>query len=282
MAAQYTVITLPEMETFLKRAFRALRPKQGTQNREIYYDLNLSPQVVIRVWTSIVSAWGSAAGAGEDAIRVQLLGVRVNRPLVSGKAPIVKRTQNWRNSLQDRIEDYLELYEEKSEYWDERGGAEPGSKGPAASAKQINFILSMGSKAEEAQWDETGLSWPVDESEVQNLTTKDASRVIETLLSQGLGRRYASEITDVGIREVLRQEITKSLQASMLEELSCEKSCGETCGGDCKEPGCTCGGKCKGGCQCSKPPAPIVTKVASTSMSYEDPVVASILDDLLN
>jgi hypothetical protein len=276
MAAQYTAITLPEMETFLKRAFRVLRPTQGTQNREIYYDLKLSPQVVIRVWTSIVSAWGSAAGAGQDAIRVQFFGIRVNRPLVSGKAPIVKRTQNWRNSLQDRIEEYLELYEEKAEYWDERGGAEPGSKGPAASSKQVNFILSMGSKAEEAQWDETGLSWPVDENEVQNLTTKDASKVIEILLSQGLGRRYASETPNVEIREVLRQEIARSLQASQFEELSREKSCGCTCGGDCKESGCTCGGNC----QCSKPPAPVAAKVASTT--YEDPVVASLLDDLLS
>jgi hypothetical protein len=41
------------------------------------------------------------------------------RPLVK-KGTIVKRTQNWRNSLQDRIEALLEDYESKVEYWRDR------------------------------------------------------------------------------------------------------------------------------------------------------------------
>lgn len=279
MAAQYTEITGQEMEVFLKRAFRALRPTQGIQNKEVYYDLKLSPQVAIRVWTSI-KPWGASAGVGEDAIRVQFLGVKVNRPLVSGKAPIVKRTQGWRNSLQDKIEEYLELYEEKSEYWDERGGAEPGSKGPSASDKQIKFILSMGAKAEEAQWDETGLSWPVDEQEVQNLTSKEASKAIEILLSHGLGRRYSSEdMGDMEVRTTLRQEVIRSIQADALQE---RVACEGTCEGNCDKSEGSCGGTCGGDCDCSKEPPPVVVaQVATPPKGYEDPLIASILDDLL-
>jgi hypothetical protein len=277
MAAQYTEISGQEMEVFLKRAFRALRPTQGMQNKEIYYDLKLSPQVVIRVWTSI-RPWGASAGVGEDAIRVQLLGVRVNRPLVSGKAPIVKRTQGWRNSLQDKIEEYLELYEEKSAYFDGVGGAEPGSKGPSASDKQVKFILSMGSKAEEAQWDDTGLSWPVDEQEVKNLTSKEASKVIEALLGHGLGRRYSSEeLADVGVRSILRREVMRSLQADSIQErIACEGGCS----GDCDKSECTCGGVCT----CGKKATALVSAQVPPNprqTHYEDPVIASILDDLL-
>lgn len=278
MAAQYTEISGQEMEVFLKRAFRALRPTQGIQNKEIYYDLKLSPQVAIRVWTSI-RPWGASAGVGEDAIRVQFLGVKVNRPLVSGKAPIVKRTQNWRNSLQDKIEEYLELYEEKSEYWDGRGGAEPGSKGPSASDKQVKFILGMGAKAEDDQWSDTGLSWPVDEKEVRNLTSKEASKVIEVLLSHGLGgRRYSSdELADVGVRSILRQEIMKSIQADAIQDrLACEGSCE----GNCGKSECSC----KGECNCSKKTPPVVAAqvvIPEGPSSFGDPVIASILDELL-
>lgn len=239
----YVEVTGPEMEAFLKRGFRALRPKQGTQNRELYYDLTLSPTVFIRVWTSI-RPWGSSAGVGEDAIRVQLMGSKVNRPLVSGKAPIVKRTNSWRDSLQDKIEDYLETYEEQKEYFDERGGAEPGSKGPPASIKQVKFIMSMASRATEEQWGETGLSWPADEGEVKELESKQASRIIEILLGQGLGnKRYSSRTLDeLGVRAIIRDQIMKSSGKA-----SCEGSCGGDCSCDnpkCKfqETGvCTCG-----------------------------------------
>jgi hypothetical protein len=254
MAATYTPVSLEEMETYLKRAFRALRPKQGVQNRETYYDLAVSPTVVIRVWTSI-GPGGSSAGVGEDAIRVQFFGSRVNRPLVSGKAPIVKRTQNWRNSLQDRIEEYLEMYEEKADYWDARGGAEPGSKGPAASAKQVNFILSMASRATEEQWGETGLGWPPEEDEIKGLVSKEASRVIDVLLQAGLGRRYASaepEQSQTPPADPVRAAVRAAIANCNCGE---EKKCfgGEGCEGTGKTEGCE--GACKsseGTCPCGK------------------------------
>jgi hypothetical protein len=243
----YVEVTLKEMETFLKRGFRALRPEQGLFKGEITYDLSLSPSVAIRVYTSIRRS-GFAAGVGEDAIRVMFMGVKVDRPLVSGKAPIVKRTNNWRNALQDKIEDYLELYEEKAEYWDQRGSAEPGLKGPLASEKQVKFILSMTARATEEQIVDAGLDWPVDPDVVKNLSSKEASNVITILLSHGLGNRYASnQVADIpvpdriagvpisNVRDIVRAAVQKS---------GCDGSCDGNCGTECKcEGACTCGAK---------------------------------------
>ncbi len=124
MAATFSEVTLEDMEKFLKRGFRALRPKKGTDRGEVFYDLSLSPHVNIRVWTSIRPSTSSGAGVGEDAIRVQLMSAQ-GRPLMKGKAPIVKRTQGWRGNLQDKIEETLETYEEKDEYWESRAGGSP-------------------------------------------------------------------------------------------------------------------------------------------------------------
>ncbi len=119
MAAKFTEVTLEDMERFLKRAYRALRPKKGEERGEVYYDLNLSDnKIFIRVWTSLRTRSGKGAEKGTDAIRVTML-TKNGRPLVK-KMKIVKRTQNWRNSLQDRIETLLEDYEAKIEYWKSR------------------------------------------------------------------------------------------------------------------------------------------------------------------
>jgi hypothetical protein len=122
MAAQFTQITLPEMETYLKRAFRALRPQHGASRGEVVINLflNEAKTIGIRIWTSIHPNSGMGAGQGEDAIRVQFYNFGKDRPMVPDKAPIVKRTQNWRDNLKDRIEDYMELYESKDEYWESR------------------------------------------------------------------------------------------------------------------------------------------------------------------
>lgn len=117
MAAQFTPVTLEEMTAFLKRGFRALKPKVGANRGEIYFDLFLSEKAGIRVWTSIAAGREQGASSGQDAIRIQFYNFGQNRPLIPGKAPIVKRTQNWRDSLKDRIEDYIELFDDKEEYW---------------------------------------------------------------------------------------------------------------------------------------------------------------------
>jgi hypothetical protein len=277
MAATYTEVTLEEMETFLKRAFRALRPKQGSQNNEIYYDLAMSPVVAIRVWTSIKRS-GSAAGVGEDAIRVQFLGTKVNRPLVSGKAPIVKRTQNWRNSLQDKIEEYLELYEEKAGYWDSRGGAEPSRDGPPpgpdvkepaepessrgspagplASDKQVNFIMIMAARSNEEQWKlivgpRFHIEWPPSREAIRELTMRTASLLIDTLVRQGLNRRYASGGEVESAPSTALDPLRSAIRVAIA---SCgEDKCfgGEGCPGTSKTEACE--GACKdseGSCPC--------------------------------
>lgn len=123
MSAQYTPITIEEMDTFLRRAFRALRPKKGVERGEIVYDLFLTPVIGIRVWTSLSPHSGESAGVGSDAIRVQYFHFGRNHPLVRGKAPIVKRTQGWRENLKERIEDYMELFEQReADLEAQRGG----------------------------------------------------------------------------------------------------------------------------------------------------------------
>jgi hypothetical protein len=227
MAAQYTEVTLDDMERFLKRGYRALRPQQGVQKGEYYYDLALSPGVVIRVWTSVQRGSSSGAGVGEDAIRVQFYGSALKRPLVPGKAPIVKRTQNWRNTLQSKIEDYIELYEEKASYWDAHSGggggtaqpevpdsptpsatppvrppsAAPTGGGPPPTDKQVNFVKVLMSRGNVDRLEEAGLfsefrelEWPFNADNIRRMTSRRVSQLIDRLIPLvGYQRRYAAD-----------------------------------------------------------------------------------------
>jgi len=108
--ATYTEVSLDEMRTFLKRAFHALEPqKESAERGEIIINLPLSERVVIKVFTSIAAGRDQAAGVGADAIRVGIY--RDGRPLKSGKWPIVKRTQGWKDNLRERVEDMFEKYD---------------------------------------------------------------------------------------------------------------------------------------------------------------------------
>ena len=113
-AIQFTEVTLEDMDKFLRRAFRAMQPQTGTSRGEMYYDLELSEKVVVRVYTSISAGRNQAADVGADAIRVGLY-QKPNKPLRGGKWPIVKRTQNWRDNLKERIEDWIEAYHDHEE-----------------------------------------------------------------------------------------------------------------------------------------------------------------------
>jgi hypothetical protein len=119
-AATYTEISLVEIEKYLKRAFHSLKPTADLSKGEVYYDLHISDKVAIRVWTSIAKGSETAAGVGADAIRVQLVTTSKNRPLKTGKAPIVKRTQGWRDNLRERVEDELSDYYSQEDYWEAR------------------------------------------------------------------------------------------------------------------------------------------------------------------
>lgn len=121
MAATFTPVTMEEIATYLKRAFRVLKPEPGPVVRgEATYDLNLSEKVVVRVFTSVAGGASSAAGVGADAIRIGLYSKAAGRPLKSGKLPIVKRTQGWRDNLRNRIEDEMHDYDDREGYWESR------------------------------------------------------------------------------------------------------------------------------------------------------------------
>lgn len=215
MAAQYTEVTLEDMEKFLKRGYRALRPQQGASNREYYYDLNLSEDAIIRVWTSVQRGADTGAGVGEDAIRVQFLSRHTKKPLVPGKAPIVKRTQGWRNTLQTKIEDVLEMYEDRAAYWDGRSKPSgetrpaPPSGAPAAPAapatgmgpsdKQVNFVRILMQRANANALETSGvferfrnLEWPFSEQNIRSMPGRQVSVLIDAL-KNSVGSRYAAE-----------------------------------------------------------------------------------------
>ena len=122
MSAQFTEITLEEMESFLKRGFRSLRPTRDKFGGEYVFNLHITPNIGIKIMTSIQLGRGIGADVGADAIRVLFFHFGYNRPLIRGKAPIVKRTQGWKDNLTDRIEEYIEEYERRSIEWEEKGG----------------------------------------------------------------------------------------------------------------------------------------------------------------
>lgn len=115
MSAQYTEVTLDDMTKYLSRGFHALHPKKSVERGEVVFDLLFSKTTGVRVWTSIGASGNSAADKGADAIRVVLFSFARNKPLKPGKAPIVKRTQNWRDSLTDRIEEAMEDFDTHEE-----------------------------------------------------------------------------------------------------------------------------------------------------------------------
>jgi len=118
MAAKFTSITIEEMDKFIKRAFHALHPKQGVFGGTYFYDLRLSKIVAVRITTSIKVHSNAARGVGESSIKVRLVSLKDNRGLDGKSESIVKRTQNWRDNLADRVESLVELYDNKAEQLD--------------------------------------------------------------------------------------------------------------------------------------------------------------------
>jgi len=113
-AATFVGFTLEEFDKYIKRAFRAFKPTQVRLGNEFAYVLHLSERIKILIQSSIHSS-GYAAGSGTDPIRVGFMYAESKggslRPLKGKSFPIVKRTENWRDNLEDRVNDYLEEYE---------------------------------------------------------------------------------------------------------------------------------------------------------------------------
>jgi len=123
MAAQYTEVSLDDMDKFLKRAFRVYRPKQGVSGHEYSYELTLSHNVGIRILTSIHVRSGTGREVGADTIKAGLISLKDKGPLDKGKWNLVngaaiKRTQGWRTNLQDLIEGLIEKYDNKEDFYE--------------------------------------------------------------------------------------------------------------------------------------------------------------------
>lgn len=138
MAATYVDVSLEEMDQYLRRAFRVMRPKQGIFGGMYYYDLKLSDKVGVRVFTSIQARTGMGKGRGESAFRVGLC-LLGSRFLDKGKQPIAKRTQNWRDNVRNRIEDAIEKYDNEEDKYERLAGGNPNRITP----KQIAMIESL-------------------------------------------------------------------------------------------------------------------------------------------
>jgi len=167
MAATYVEVSLDDVEKLIKRSFHATRPKRGDRGGIYYYDLKVGENVAIRVWTSVSVRSERGRDVGDSAIRVQLVSTKgKGRPLQTGKSPIVKRTQNWRTNLQDLIEETLELYEEKEQYWESLAG---GTRAPAVSDEEANAKDEDGEGADGGGDQDEG-SEPPDEPRVLDET----------------------------------------------------------------------------------------------------------------
>lgn len=111
----FVAVTYKDIETFLKRAFRALDPKPGPiVHGELTYTLKLSPRLYVGIYTSVHKGSESAAGVGSDAIRVGpvFLAPGDLKPIRRrGSFPIVKRTESWKDTLREKIEDVILEYD---------------------------------------------------------------------------------------------------------------------------------------------------------------------------
>lgn len=113
MPAQYTLISLDEMDAFLTdRGFRVL-PIPETSEVVYAKRARSRPPITIRVYTSITED-GAARAVGQDAIRVCVIGA-VPAEYGAGfrtkgilKARRVHRVQGWRKNLDGRIRDAIE------------------------------------------------------------------------------------------------------------------------------------------------------------------------------
>jgi len=114
--AVYTEASLQEWDTFFKRAFHALHPRQGNSMGEVTYDLFLTPKIGIRVRTTVPTEGAQTRKSGADVIQMIMYDFGKNRPIMPRNMILkVKRTQNWRDGVRDRIEKYMEMFDEHEE-----------------------------------------------------------------------------------------------------------------------------------------------------------------------
>jgi len=98
--AQYTAISLAEMDNALRADKGWTRSVQGRAREHVYsYTLKGDSGIQIKVWSSIHVDNSQARGVGRDAIRV--CAVRGNFGYI--KSTRVHRVGGWRNNLRNRV-----------------------------------------------------------------------------------------------------------------------------------------------------------------------------------
>lgn len=223
----YVEVSLEDMEKFLKRGWRALRPKQaieGFSQKEYAYNLSLSDTVAIKVWTSIRPATGAAKGVGEDAIRVQFVNRRNGRPLLKGKSPIVKRTNSWKNTLQTKIEDYIELYEERQGYWDAVTSGRPApheAPPPAAKQQEDDSYLDDDEGNAYRRQQEMGLV-PREDEEEAPAPPPPSNKVFEGTWTKTNRGDWAARIQgrgEAGARAILKRQDGRKSPVTLIEKV---------------------------------------------------------------
>lgn len=192
MPRGYVGVTREEMDKFLRRTFRALRPTPNDRGGELIYTLRLSQNVGIKVLTSIAAGGQSGASSGEDAIRVIFISLKRPYPRDSlmGKARSkevgksrVHRTENWRTNLKKLVQLFIQKYHEKLDYWEHRATADLDNP-DAPSEKQIAYTLQLIREAPVSNWGGLGIEAVVEKPTADSLSQmdkKDVSRLIEKL-----------------------------------------------------------------------------------------------------
>jgi len=103
----YAEITLDEFVDFIYKNYKKAEIIEPKYSNEFTFDIHTtSPNVVVRVYSSILKTRGIARGVGEDAIRVVLYNTDVKRP-IAPKQKRVHRMSNWRIHLKSRIDNLV-------------------------------------------------------------------------------------------------------------------------------------------------------------------------------
>lgn len=211
MAATYTEISQEEFEKFIKKIFRGYKPKEINIRHEYVYDIYLEDNVVVRVYSSILSH-GTSAAVGQDAIRCVLFGTKINEPLnKKAGASIVKRTQNWRHALMDRVYSFIEEYHEKKDFYDKLADGEKFERKapqPAPSKGSIIYIVE-------------GNSFPVkEELKKLNFQYKDAERLQKEFgfITKDKGKWVSTKKIDLKLPGVKLTEFQKNARLNIDED----------------------------------------------------------------
>jgi hypothetical protein len=231
--AVFTPVTLDEIKKVVFRAYHALDPKMDNFRGEVCIDLALNDDrtVLIRVMTSVHGSSAHGADVGSDAMRVGIWG---SKGRFLEKTQMVKRTPNWKDTLQERIDDAHERYDDETAKWEKMAdpswapgqGRKPEPSHPStpppppaqepesppvtpvphsygggrpASDKQVQLLLKLLRFKPESQLKNTyGLRTDMPlEDVLRALPMAEASSIITSLIGNRgtYNRRYAEEPT---------------------------------------------------------------------------------------